>query len=400
MTLVARRIPRGGSGGFTVAQPAVVSLGVTGFWNDIPDPKGFTYNGKTYIGSVNDSGSIFVSSIDHASHAVVTSTVGTGFSSVSGNVHNSIAVLVRQSDRRILIVECQEEAGNFIVNVSTNPEDVSSFGTATSILSGGNYTYVSLCELSDGIYLFTSRKVTGVFYLAYSKSTDGGSTWSAMTNVVSPVASDRTYRRIGHNGTNRIDIFTTDTDRTVANPSSVYHLYMQGGNFYKTDGTQIVASQPFLASQGTLVQNTTYGRARATSWAYDSSGYPAVTINSRALAGDTTPEYVRVGRWNGSAWTTYAVTDSGSQLIVSGALVKNDPTIMYVPKLVASALEMFRYTSDASGATWSGTQITSGSTDDNDAPDTPMNPSGVRAFWAYGIYTGPGFSYVVKVYTT
>lgn len=400
MTLLARRLSRGGTGGFTVPQPAVLNTAVNGSWNDINDPKAVTYNGKTYFVSVQDDGDIHCSSIDHATHAVVTSLVGSGFSSPSGNIHNSIALLVRSSDKRILIVECAEGSSSFFVNVSTNPESVASFGTAYQILTGGpGYTYVSLCELTaeGAIYLWTTMEDGATAKLSYSKSLDNGATWSAMTKVVSPTASTRTYRRIGHTAS-RIDIFTTNTDRSVANPSSVYHLYMTGGLFYKSDGTQITASQPFAASQGTLVQDTTYGRARPTGWGYDLAGNPAVVIHARDLAADTQPELVRVGRYTGS-WTSYSVASS-NVLMDSSGMVKNDPNVLYVPRGVSGILEMFRYVSTDAGATWTGTQLTSSSAENHASADTPLNPSAVRAIWGNGTYTGPGFNLTVIAYTT
>lgn len=379
------------------------ALETGGFWNDIVTPKAFTYNGVTYFTSVNDSGDIHISSYNHTTHATTTPyLIGSGFVSVSGDVHNSAAVIVRQSDHKILIVECSEDATQFFRAVSTNAEDATAFPVPTTILTGGGgYTYPQLCQLSGEsgkVYLWCTNLVSGVRYLAYSTSTDGGATWSALTNVISPVASDRTYRVIGSNYVDRIDIFTTNTDRTTTYPSSVYHLYMQGGNFYQSDGTQITASLPFVASAGTLVQDTTYGRARPEGWAYDGTGKPACVINSRDLTGNTPPEYVRVGRFDGSSWTTHAVASSG-QLISASAMVKADPNTVYMPRLIGSALELFEYTSLDEGVTWTGAQLTSGSTDDNDAPDTPIDASALKVLWGYGIYTGPSFSFDVKGWT-
>ena len=58
---------------------------------------------------------------------------------------------------------------------------------------------------------------------------------------------------------------TTDTARSVGDPSSLYHFYMTGDNAYQSDGTLIAAKAawPFLATAATLVKNTSEGPVSA-----------------------------------------------------------------------------------------------------------------------------------------
>lgn len=396
MTL-ALRLLRGYVG--TISATAV-ALASDGFWNDVAEPRAFTYNGKTYFGYVDDSGDIHVAAYDHSSRTTSTPfLVGSGFSSPSGDVHNSIAVAVRDTDQR-LVVTMVEEGGQPSIRVSTNPEDATAWGSASSILDAGVYTYCSLVQNpgeSDAMYYWGTHWPGSVSRLAYARSTDGGATWGGTNNIVAPVSpSLQIYHRVGTDQNDITHLFFTDTDRDLSRPSSVYHCYMQGfGNFYQSDGTPITGPFPITASSATLVQDTTYGAARPEGWAIDGSGYPACVINIRD--GSTT-ELVRVARFDGASWTTHAVTSSVGQLISGSAMVKNDPNTLFIPRYSGTSgnLELWRYQSPDEGVTWFGTQLTSGSTQDNDAPDTPLNATALEVLWGYGTYTGPSFSFDVK----
>ena len=399
MTLGVRLLQRAASG---YTRPArVFDLGLAGWWNDIIDMKAWTYNGKTYIGFINDSGSLYVASLTHSTGAVSGPTlVGSGFVSPSGDIHNSIAVLVRNSDRRIVIVEVAE-GGQPLRNISTNPEDISSFGTATAILDTGIYTYCSLVQLatdSDALYYWGTFWPGSVSRLAYARSADGGSTWGSTNQIIKPSgASLQIYHRIGTDQANRVHMFFTDTDRSFpSRPSSVYHCYMEGfGSFFQSDGTAITGPFPIFANSATLVMDTSSVSAscRPEGWAIDSNGHPACVINVRD---STTTERVYVARFNGSSWSTHLVTSSVGQLISGSAMVKNDPNTLYIPRYDSGSgnLEMWIFTSGDDGTTWYGNQLTSGSTSDNDGPDTPLNAaSGLRSLWGFGTYTGPSFSF-------
>lgn len=396
--MLARRFVAGYVGSAAIP-PALYTLSSTepGFlWAGVVDPVAITYAGVTYFGGVDPgvSGDIYLGSFDWATRtANATITVATGYSSPSGNSHNSITLAIRSSDQRLLIVMASEGIAKPVARLSVNPvtSDPSlsgGFGSPYSISTSGVYSWGSLYELTSEskFYLWLISWTGGVGRLAYMTSSDDGATWSGPTSVVSPVTTPTLYYRIGSNGTSRFDIFVTSTFRDESDPASLYHLYMTGGQFYKTDGTLISASQPFVASAGSLVQDASLGTIWCDGWAYDGSGRPCALWG--AMNGTTALRYQ--GRWTGSAWSVHVVGDPGGtpnpypdgRTIALAALEKDNPDAVYLPTVVSGLRQMYRYVSSDHGVTWTGTQLTSGAVE-NDYADTPWCASGLRGLWAH-----------------
>lgn len=394
---------------FGSAGPAgFFSLGQTGFWNNIAEPRAAYYNGKTYFAWIDDAGNAKVASFTHSTGVISTPfTLATGLVSPSGDIHNSVALCVRSSDHKIVAAFLNEGAAHVQVRISTNAEDATAWGTAFNASATTSGVYVSLYQLGSGnIYLFTRNQTSSVYRLAVSSSVDGGATWDAsVTSLFSPAASsgDVLYWRIGTDGT-KIHIFATDSDRSSAHPSSLYHVYLAdpGGGLvaYKSDGTSLGSTWPITITSGTLVQNSFLGSCWADGWGI-SGGNPACLITVNDGNGGTNT-LKRQAHWNGSAWVVNAVVSTGGVIdsnvfIGSGAMVKNDPTTLYIPVMVGSNMQLEKFTSSDGGVTWSaGTVLTSGASD-NAMPDTPLNAaSGLSVLWGRGTYTSDSsFSFTV-----
>ena len=373
---------------------AAVTSYLDAMWNDMAEPRAAYCNGKTYLAWVGSDGHVRVAQYVHSTNALSTPVDLITTTSTDGIIHNSPAVCVRSSDRKIVVAVCQNKSTGDTprVYISTNAEDASAFGVAVNVGSAvTSPTYPSLTEMGSDLYCWFRRYDAPTFHTGFHKSTDGGATWGGWTPILSPVTTNAQYHRIGTNG-NRVDIFTTDTDRSAGNESAVYHMYLAGTTLYKSDGATIgaVGSGPYAANTGTLVQSNSLGAARAAGWSYDGSGNPCalILVNS---GGTTT--LARHARWTGSAWSVNAIADAGGIIggnvyIGSGAMAKADPWTVYLSKKIGDHFEMWRYVSADSGATWTGIALTAGTQcEDHAMPDTPFNAaSGLVALWALGRY--------------
>lgn len=403
----------GGSGAST--PPAIFSLATSGFWNDVAGPRAAYYNGKTYLAWVTSDGHIHAAQYAHSTRTLSTPVDLATTSGPDGTIHNSPAILVRASDHRIIVAASEDLASaQPALWTSTNPEDATAFGSVQLIPpSVASPSYPNIEQLASvtnqPIYYFVRIYDSGAstFYTGYFKSTDGGATWAAFQKLWKPVATSAQYHTILGDGASRIDFFVTDTNRTVGNPSSVYHAYLDGssGNLYKSDGTLIGAASagPYFATAGTLVQDASLGSCRSEAAGY-SGGKPHVLL----IVNDgntTTNTLARVGRWTGSTWQVNAVASAGGIIdsnwfISSGSISKSDPNTVYFPIKVGSHFELWRYTSPDGGTTWGGSALTSGSASDNAMPDTPLNATPTfRVLWGLGTYTSDSsFTFTMQGY--
>lgn len=401
MSLVRRLLMvSGGSGSIPAPVLSLLTIATApnGGWTQIPDPKFPVSGGKVFLDWVNGtSGDVEYAHWDIGSQTLsMPQALGVGLTDDGPpDNHNSGSVLVRSSDARLIAAYAGHEDDRVRVRISTSSNDASAWGSEVALDPGygGVYTYCTLVELTgEGkIYLF-ARSIPNVGAeqgsLVYATSTDNGASWSSWTRLFTGTGLTVPYWRIGNNGTDRIDVFTTDMAPTT---SALYHFYLTGGSRYETDGTLISASLPLEVSNLTLVKSNSEGAVWSWGASYAADDSPASVVMIK-LSGSNNS--VRVARWNGSAWvlTEVAQTDGvlGVNQFASGAAIgRTNPNLVYMARKVSGKFEMYRYTSADDGATWSGAALTSGSASDNVWPDTTTNGSAsLEALWLYGSYTG------------
>lgn len=384
------------------AAARVSSLGTSGYWNDVSEPRAVYANGKTHIVFIREDGNVYAATFDHAAGTLSTPVlVFSGDTSVSGNIHHSIAVCRRASDGRVVIAYCKEGHVHVKFRVSTDPDDTSAWGSVITTSGSASYTYITLYQLDGGdLYCFT--KLTTGWVLGYFKSTDGGATWGSFVPLLDS-SGKSIYWRAGSNGS-RIDLFPTDTDRSDGDPSSVYHFYLDSSeNLRTTDGTLVGAASggPYEVSTGTLVKDASGGPVRSQGWAYDDDGYPACLLFTYASSSNV----VHVARWNGTTWGLTEVVDVGgviasNRYVSSGAMVKTDPDVLFIPKKVGSYFELYRY--QRIRGVWEGQALTSGSGADYATPDTPLDAAtALQCVLGYGVFTdGTDFDFTLYRYGT
>jgi hypothetical protein len=232
-----------------------------------------------------------------------------------------------------------------------------------------------LGETNDPIYVFyrgrSAARPAGNDQWCYTKSTDGGSTWSARTVVYDNTGDgeDPYFKAIASSST-RIHFVASDGNPADMN-ASLYHFYYEGGNYYQSDGTLIAGGAPLAPGDVTLVYDGSSVTSRLYDIAIDGDGYPVI-VYDKIVA--TTNHRYQYARWNGSSWSndeicaggthypTDIVTDPGQAYNAGGiAIDHSDVNTVYLSKVVNGIHEIWKYTTLDDGATWNGEAITSGS---------------------------------------
>ena len=368
-----------------------------GMRNDKVDHTSVHYNGVTYFAFIDSTS--FYPRIAAFNHGTLTTSGPTTLQSTAYESHTSPSVAISPVDQSILVCWSGHDAGTAYVAASTNPEDISAFGSPISLHAqlgaSADYTYMSLLALGSDLYLFW-RDYTGTYgRIAYSKSSDGGATWATRTLLAtaSGASGQVLYFRIIADTVNSvIHIFTTDNDRVIS-PSSLYHFYLDtSGAIYKSDGTLIVAAKPISPSaSASLVKSSAGGAIDPYTGSVDASGQPAITF---AVYDSGTPtNQIWVARWRTGAWQANQVGDtnglvSGFRFLGAAAARRTTPDVVFFPRKVGSHFEMHRYTTTNDGVSWSGAALESGSSDECFRVDTPLAAApGLEALWARGTLT-------------
>ncbi|MBU3666382.1 MAG: hypothetical protein FGM15_10985 [Chthoniobacterales bacterium] len=255
--------------------------------------------------------------------------------------------------------------------------------------------YANLAQLSDEggrIYNFFRGIGSNPTFVT---SEDGAATWSAPTRLIQ-VDGHRPYVKYANNGKDRIDLLFTDGHPRDQRENNVYHMYYQGGNLHRSDGTlirsmkDVMAGNPVLPSEATLVyEGKTDGRGWVWDMAYAADGNPvAVFINS--TDGDEGSDLrFRYARWDAASkkWIQQQIAYAGRHLYVPEnhyaggiAIDPNDTNRIYISTEVdpvtgqpgeTGRKQIFRGTTADQGAKWTWEQLTFDPAADNIRPYLP-----------------------------
>ena len=312
-----------------------------------------------------------------------------------------------------------------------SPEQTKTLGTAKNTYSN---TFRLSAE-SDKIYNF-SRNIN--FNPVICTSTDAGQTWSDPIHFIKTgTGGTRPYPRYATNHHSRIDLIYTDGHPRDVN-NSIYHLFYQGGNFHKSDGSIVkaFANLPLehtTGERGTVVYPFTTAawgpgqgpddwipNGRAWTWDihYQSDGKP-VCVFQVQVDGVTGPAtdfkndriYYYYARWDGNQWRKKFIANAGRGLFSSEddygggmCIDPENPAVIYISSnatnpfdltTLAPALnpnneiyEIYRGTTADGGATWNWQAITADSDASNMRPFVPEDHGRTNAVvWFRGRYT-------------
>lgn len=342
---------------------------IPGAWTWYNDPRAIVVGTDLVYGFIDTGGRVGVRTEPET---------GTGsfaylISGLNEDDHGNPALLVRNSDQKLLAFFVDHNTDQYYIATSTNASDASAWETAIDIAPQLGTTEMSYAnpvqltgETGEPIYNFF-RGSQGAINLAlwYTKSFDGGVTWSAATQFA---AAGRPYMKLVQNGTSRIDFFFSDGHPSEHVGNSLYHMYMQGGSFYKSDGTLITASLPLTpASHMTRIYDGNGVNGEAWNWdiQIDGTGKPVVAFATFVTTSD---HRYRYAKWSGSAWTDYEVTAAGgsienlgSEPYYSGGIVidPDDINTVYYSRDEGGVNEIFKAVTANNGASWTETQLTS-----------------------------------------
>lgn len=376
-----------------------------GGWTAQQTPRAVYYNGKTYFAWINGStGDLKIASYDHA-----TETTSSPFTlDVPGQVdaHMMCAILVRDSDKKILIAYSLDAGPNLWFRVSSNAEDISAWGSTTNLdssVGASDYTYAQLFQLTgvtnDPIYLVYQDRSGSTDRLAYTKSTDGGSTWSARTVVCTAASTNRMYWYASAD-TTTIDFLVTDRDAYGSEGSvDLGHFYLDGTDdkVYKSDGTEITATKPFAHSELTQVETNVTGALVSDGRAGTNPIFTYFVDNGATVT-------AKYARWDGSSWDKAEIYTEAHITFdrYYGYLAINPTDNEEVFSGISSGTgtsELYTYVSADLGATWdSGTAITSGSADYNVGVTGVVNGvTTLPIIWLRGTWSAPDdFAWSIK----
>jgi len=389
-----------------------------GAWCWFQDPRAIHYVGvhdRTYVGYVTTTGDIDVLALDDPTGTVYQTVL---HPALVADDHAAPGLEVLP-DGRIAVFYAGHVGNAMYYRVSTNPEDVTSFGpeqtVPVNVLGPYGYTY------ANPIYLPAEHR-TYLFFRGgdarpvMTWSDDNLKTWSPAHTVVLPVGAlpgQRPYAKYATNGTDTI-YFTFDDGHPRDIPTnSVYFMSLKGGEFSRADGTPIAslasvtgsdgtnggAGAPISNTQADLVYNG--GGPDGKAWVQDiaagPNGRPVILFAS--FPNDSNHRY-HYASWNGTAWQDHDFTGGGGSIATIGgeteysgglSLDHNDPSIVYTSRQHDSGgtvYEIQRWTTTDGGATFSDpVSITSGSTVKNVRPVVPWGaPGPVKLLWMSGTY--------------
>ena len=420
------------------AQTNFAVLASDGAWTWYNDSRAIFHNGKLYFGYVRSGdGKTALGAFD-LSTGQRTDLWSSGFTQLDD--HNNPGLL-SQTNGNLLAIYARHNSDQYFayrVANTNNPSTPAGWNVEQTIPnSGAGMTYANPFQLlTEGGKIFNFCRNQNFNPTVYT-STNGGVNWSApQLFIQNGGGSIRPYVKYSSNNSNRIDFLYTDGHPRDVN-NSLYHMYYDGGVFYKTDGAAItnysaLPLQHDAGQRGSIIYqysaavqsdpNEWIPTGRAWTWeiASQSNGAPVCVFtvqNDFAPVGGPDPDwqddriFYYYARWTGSAWQKRFIAQAGRPLYMAeddyagGICVdQQNPNVVYIssnaqnPFSLADTTnvtlranqryELWRGITSDGGLTFSWTQITTNSTSDNLRPYIPRRNGGEQCvIWFRGTYT-------------
>ena len=332
--------------------------------------------------------------------------------------HDAPALLIRP-DGRYLAMYARHKTDNYSRwRISIRPHDASEWGPEqcfdwTRLAGGRGATYSNLHRLDaeSRVYNFV-RAINDDPTLMVSD--DDGGTWHFGGKLFTrpKIGYVNGYTRYFGNGTDRIDLITTDHHPRDYN-NSIYHGYIQDGALHDAQGT--VVSKPIPGSPGVNQDALTTvfeagqamgGDVLTHGWTVDLRGEGtqlAAILSCRAndvngvlqpgQALDVDDHRLLYARFDGTRWELHPLAAAGPALLPHeqdytglGAVDPHDLDRVYISTPVSPLTgettphyEVYCGRTRDAGASWEWTAVTAGSAVDNLRPIVPPGDASVHA---------------------
>lgn len=384
---------------FILAQPSTSQntseYSSDGAWNWFTEPRALRHNTKTYVGWVDRSGSVVISSYDHISKTQQSFTLK---DKLQKDDHNNPSLLVLP-DNRLMAFYSAHSGQDLFFRTSRNPEDISAWepeqrlGTNTPGERG--FTYPNPILLSGEnitLYLFWRG---GNWQPTFATSKDNGITWSSAQTLISH-PGHRPYIKYVSDGVDTIHFaYSEGHPRDFLN--NVYYGYYKNGTFYYANGSVItdMNALPFKPEAGDKVYDvTTQGKAWVWDIALDQEKHPVIVY---ATFANTQNHQYHYARWGGTQWINHPITTAGTYIdgpgepFYSGGVTLDhaDPAVVYLSQEINGVHEIEKWTTPDHGASWSSTAITASSGKKNVRPVSVWGETDKKALsvlWMHGDY--------------
>jgi autotransporter-associated beta strand protein len=419
------------------AQTNFARLVTDGAWTWFNDPRALIDNGNLYFGYNRAADRRSVLSALNLQSGMVTNLWSSSLTQMDD--HDVPGLLVK-SDGTLLAIYSRHQNDQFFtyrLSSATNPVSPGDWGpeqrnnTGTNDPSGMTYSNpYQLAGEGGKIYNFAR-------YLNYNPnvftSSDGGNTWSTPRILIltGTGGTIRPYVKYCSDYNQRLDFIYTDGHPDNI-PTSLYHMYYQGGAFYQTDGTFLknYSDLPILhdsGERGTVIYpyntaaqsdpNQWIPNGRAWTWevATQTNGNPFCVFQVKvdSVTGSSWFDarvYYYYARWTGANWQKRFIAQAGRPLYNGqpdyGAGICLDPldpntiyissdaanpfdlsTTTEVPLSASQRYQIWKGVTADGGLTFAWTPMTSNSVD-NLRPYVPRRNGGEPSvLWFTGTYT-------------
>lgn len=388
----------GATGSMSVSGDAATqtTLNSNGVWSWHVNPTAIRNGTKTFFGSATNTGDSQINSYDHLDGSVTTTTLRT-FSEDDHIIPSSII----RPDGKVQTFYAGHGSSNVWTKVSSNSNDVSSFGSETAIGNvNNNNVYPNAAPLWDENEVYVWWR--GDNDTAVVRSTDGGQTWENH-KIAFTYSNGRLYTQAYWTPDGSIHLATERANGGGTDPKyDVFYARYKDGNFYNADGSLLFtwSDLPVSITQLEKVRDTeALGHyARFYDMAFDRNNRPVLGYAETTGSNWDTHTH-RVARWNGSQWLDSEVAQVGNTIAdgsfnneqsFSGgvAIDRKNPNIVYVadsPTNTDGDIKMFR--SPDNGRSWNQVRALTSDSTMNARPVCPDNAHrDMQVMWWEGTY--------------
>lgn len=347
-------------------QQGIDTLTVDGAWCWFADPRAIYHKGEkeqTYFAWVTRDGHIEIASYDHETGAYNEYRIWENF---QADDHANPSMLIRD-DGRIIIFMAAHFGAKIYRFISTNPEDITAWGSVHSFSNTVTYPYPF--QVGDSICVF--YRGGSDWHPRLSVSTDNGQTFDDGRLFISG-GGQRPYTRYFQGNDGSIHVAVTTGHPRNESSNKIHYCRFKGNKVYRANGTLIkdVTNSPVDLSQLEVVYDASAGKG----WIWDialepETGYPIMVYAS--FPSDTDHRY-HYARWNGTSWDNTQLTKAGRwfpqtpvganepEPNYSGGIIldTDNPSTVYLSKEVQGTFEIFKYTTEDKGQTWSEQALT------------------------------------------